>query len=434
MAFTVAALVTRKSGWRLLFRLLLAGLGLVSCYRLIGDAARTGVSRLFSATAIIQSRVEAADEAVRLTPSDPEAHYTRALALVNLERLSDAVVELKEATRLRPHHYYEWLDLGVTLDRLGDQAGAAAALQESVRLAPFYAQPRWQLGNLLYRQGQYEEAFAELRLGATSNPSLGDDLMALAWVAADGDAQTIEALIRPRSRRDRLEFARFLALRGKGAEAVRQIKAAGQPGDEVERSLMREIISALSKSKMFSDAYDAWATTHQSAVDTSEKASAQLLNGDFLEPIPQNNPGFGWQVQSSPMVLVSIDPSGPAPGTRSVRVEYSGDNAPGAQPIYQMILVKSKTRYSVTFMARAENLVSGGPPVIIAFDAGSNKILGQSKPLSPGTNEWGTYQLDFTTENDTSAVTLALQRLSCSQPTCPVFGKLWMSRFSFMKN
>ena len=220
---------------------------------------------------LFSPRVEAADEAVRLAPSDPEAHYTRALALVNLERLGDAVAELQQATRLRPHHYYEWLDLGVTLDRLGDQTGADAALRESVRLAPFFAQPRWQLGNLLFRQTRYEEAFAELRLGAKSNPSLVDEMLQLAWVAADGDVGTVEALVQPPTRQRRLELASFLAKQGKGADAARQVREAGGPEDERKRALLNQTIYGLLAAHLFSDAYAIWVTTHASAAGVPQR-------------------------------------------------------------------------------------------------------------------------------------------------------------------
>src|SRR6266480_328790 len=171
---------------RLILRLALALLGLFCCYRLIVGSAKVGYSRLLSTLSIVQSGIEPANAAVRLTPNDPEAHYTLALALINYERLPEAVVELRQAIRLRPYHYYEWLDLGLTLDRLNDQEGALAALKESIRLAPSFAQPHWQLGSFYYRQGRYQEAFADLRLGAKSNPNLSEALLALAWVAADG--------------------------------------------------------------------------------------------------------------------------------------------------------------------------------------------------------------------------------------------------------
>src|SRR6185503_13015231 len=161
MVDTTESPMKRRPAWRHVVSLLLALLAWFACYRLIVDAATVGVSRLLQTSAIIESALEPVDKAVRLTPDDPEAHYTRGLTLVNLERLDDAVVELQQATRLRPHHYYQWLDLGVTLDRLGDHTGAKAALTRSVQLAPNFAQPRWQLGNLLFREGQYDEAFIE---------------------------------------------------------------------------------------------------------------------------------------------------------------------------------------------------------------------------------------------------------------------------------
>lgn len=419
---------------RLILRYSIALLALVCIYRLTQDAARAGVARLFTATAIVQSRVEPADVAVRLAPSDPEAHYTRALSLVNLERLSEAVTEFRVATRLRPHHYYEWLDLGVTLDRLEDQAGAEAALRESVRLAPFFAQPRWQLGNLLYRQARYEEAFAELRLGARSNPGLGEELFDLAWVAANGDLKTIEALIQPASKRSRLELASLLASFGRGPDAIHEVQEAGQPGDEVESALLRLTISRLLTARLFSDAYAAWATTHSSAVATSAKGSGQILNGDFKDPIVQNDPGFGWQVFGTPKILVSIDPSGPTAGARSFRIDFGDDSNSERQLIHQLVLVQPKSRYSLSFAARAEDLVGGYPPVIIIWNAASNppKILGQSKALSPGTSEWSTYLVDFNSEENTSAVIIALQRPGCGQGPCPVFGKLWLSSFSLV--
>jgi hypothetical protein len=87
-------------------------------------------------------------------------------------------------------------------------------------------------------------------------------------------------------------------------------------------------------------------------------------------------------------------------------------------------------------MAKAENLVSGGPPVITVFGRGSKeiKVLSRSKPLAPGTSEWSSYQMDFTTDENTTGMTIALQRLGCVQSPCPIFGKLWLSRFSLAKS
>ena len=400
-------------------------LGLFCCYRLAVDSVKGGVSRLFCTAAIIQTNVASADEAVRLSPGDPEAHYTRALSLVNAERLSEAVAEFRLATQIRPHHYYEWLDLGVTLDRLGDQKGALDSLRESVGLAPHFAQPRWQLGNLLYRYGRFEEAFNEMRLGASSNPNLVNALMDLAWAASDGDVSKAENFVRPHSRRDRLQFARFLERHGRGSDAAAQAKQVGPPQEQVERDLLRAIISELLATRRFSDAYQIWAANR-----TDAASNATLSNGDFAEPI-ENDRGFGWQVETVPNVSVSVDTSAPAAGARSVRLEFSGDSPPASQTVHQVVILRPNTRYVLEFVARADNLISGGPPMVVILDANTDerRILGQSKPIT-AQSEWLSYRVEFATDQNTSAVVLALQRTLCTQNPCPIFGRLWLTQFS----
>jgi hypothetical protein len=415
----------------LILRIALALVGLFGCYRLSVGAAKVGISRLLLTVAIVQSRVEPADRAVRLTPKDPEAHYTRALELVNLQRLDEAVVELKQATQLRPHHYYQWLDLGVTLDRLGNQADADRALRESIRLAPNFAQPHWQLGSLLYREGRYQEAFEELRLGAKADPALVEEMLTLGWVAVSGDVGRLEALIQPESRSIHFQLARFLAKEGKGAESARQVREAGLPRDEEERNLIRETLSALLALGSFSEALDVWSLSHPS----SGVAKGKILNPDFVDPILADDPGFGWQLRNTPNVLVSIDPAGPTPSTRSLRIEFSGESALATPLIHQLVLLDSRGHYSLSFMARTEKLVSGGPPVVVVSEAGgeSPKTLGQSSALSSGSADWTGYKVDFSTQETNSSIMISLLRLPCTQNPCPVFGKLWLSAFRIGK-
>ncbi len=416
--------------WRLIIRLALALVGLFGCYRLMVGSAKTGYSRLLSTASIVQSGIEPAKGAVRLTPTDPEAHYTLALALVNYQRLPEAVVELREAIRLRPHYYYEWLDLGLTLDRLDDQENAVAALRESIRLAPSFVQPRWQLGSLLYRQKRYQEAFAELRRGARSNPMLFDALLHLGWMAADSDVPTMELLIDAQDTTSHLALANYLAARGKGATATRHVRAAGPASAEVDRMLLRETIRSLLFTNQFSDAYSIWAPTHNLGAESGVQSLARVVNGDFVDPIGQYDAGFGWQLSASPNVTVSIDLSGPIARSQSILFNFNGESAPGTQLLSQIVLVAPKTRYLLKFMSRSENLVTGGPPVIIVKDSTSAKTLGQSRSLPTDTSDWTQVEVDFSTDEKTEAMTMSLQRLNCNQSPCPIFGRFWLSKFS----
>ena len=402
--------------------------GIFLCYRLGTDSARTGLARLYSTMAIVGSSLPSADNAVRLAPTDPEAHYTRGLTLVNLQRLDEAIAELREAVNLRPHHYYQWLDLGVTLDRSDDTTGAIAAFNHAIQLAPSFAQPHWQFGNLLFREGRYDEAFPQLRLGIQSNPALFESMMQLAWSVSSEDVAKFEQLVEPKSREDRLRLARFLAKRGEGSAAAGEVQRAGQPETRFEFKLVQETITQLLSAKDLTNAYVAWVASHSAA----KAQSGQLINGDFVDPIRQEDPGFGWQLLGITDVSASIDSTGPTPNTRSIRFDFRGDTPPGALILSQMVLVQRNTRYSLTFMAKTSELVSAGPPVVNVLTGGSQpvRILGRSEGAILGVDSWRPYRIEFATDEKTSAIVVALQRAPCDQNPCQIFGRLWLGAFA----
>src|SRR5215210_1243621 len=164
-----------------LIRFAVAILAIVFCIFLIQATARIGFSRLLSRYALTANSIPAADEAVRLSPSDPDAHRTRATVLSHLQMTREASESLESATSLRYRDDYLWLELGNAREELGDTAGALTAFDQAVRWAPYYAHTHWQRGNLLLRMGQPNDTFSELRTAAAANPRYAPNLIDLAW-------------------------------------------------------------------------------------------------------------------------------------------------------------------------------------------------------------------------------------------------------------
>src|SRR5690348_10392963 len=90
-------------------------------------AARIGFSRLLTRYAVAANSLAAADQAIQLTPDDPDAHRARAAVLNRLHRAAEAEASLETATSLRKDHAVQWLELGTTREELEDDAGADAA-------------------------------------------------------------------------------------------------------------------------------------------------------------------------------------------------------------------------------------------------------------------------------------------------------------------
>jgi hypothetical protein len=90
----------------------------------------------------------------------------------------------------------------------------------------------------------------------------------------------------------------------------------------------------------------------------------------------------------------------------------------------------------LSFAARTEKLVTGGPPIVFVSDASSSdgRALAQSMPLPTGTSGWQDYTVEFTTSDTTGAVVISVQRQNCPGDQCPIFGSLWFDSFTLQKS
>jgi thioredoxin-like negative regulator of GroEL len=374
----------------------------------------------------------AADEAVRLSPSDPESHDARGIALVDVGRAADAVKEFELAAVLRPRDYKIWLKLGSTCEDTGDDQGALAAYQEAIQCAPSYAQPRWQFGNLLLRMGRTEEAFGEMRRAAESDPMLLPALIDLTWGVFKGDATAVRSAVQPRSTDSRLTLAKTFARRGKPAEAVALFREAGDMTAEGRRALVTELITA----KHFTEAYEVWSSGRDTHSGDSAGGIGAITDGGFEGQINLDEPGFGWQLRrEQPGVAVSRDMAQPRTGVYSLRVEWKGNSNPAGAVVSQLVLVQANTRYQLRFAVRTEEIVTGGLPLIVVTDASGSAPhpLASSVPLPAGTNGWQELTLEFATGDTTRSVLISLQRQSCPSGPCPIFGRLWLDTFALGK-
>lgn len=403
--------------------------GFVFCLFCLWMAARTGLSRLYSTYAADAGRIEGADAALELTPSDPEAHLIRGALLKADNRLGEAIREYEKAAMLRPRDYVLWLELGLARDEAQDQAGAINAFQEAVALAPYYADPRWQLGNVLLRAGRVDEAFALMRRAAQSNHALMPQLIDLAWNIYNGDVASVEQAVQPQASTTRLALARFAAKHGKAGDAARIFRTIENVSEEDRRALLTELLAA----KEFKVAYEVWSTEAGKARSHSDSG---FTDGGFEEQINFDEPGFGWQIaRNLQTVRASLDQAQPHSGSGSLRLDWSGDASPTTQIISQTVPVEPNARYRLRFAVRTEDLVTGGLPVVAILDASAKDStqLAQSDPFPPKTAPWQEWSVEFETGKETQAVLVILRRQSCTGNPCPIFGRVWLDDFSLQK-
>ena len=321
---------------------------------------------------------------------------------------------------MRPRDYSLWLELGVARDEANDPQNALIALNEAVKLAPFYARPLWQRGNVLLRMKRFDEAFADLRKAAASDPELIPNLIDLAWNLSQFDVTRAEALAQINTPKLHAAFAKYLARRNRPVEALGQMKLAGTVSDTEKKELVAQLIATNS----FAEAYELWRGPGSS--------KATFYDGGFESPLSLDESGFGWRVtRYLKGAALSLDLNQPESGTQSLQVEFNGDAPPDQMIVSQFLMVDPARTYRVYFSSRTKDIVAGGLPLIRVTEAdGERKVLGESEPIDQKTTTWRPATFTFKTGATTKAVLLGLQRQGCSTSPCPAFGALWLDSFS----
>lgn len=409
-------------------RFLILVFGLLICAFGGWASARTGLASLLATYGPKSEIANAADEAVRLSPLDPDVRVLRGGALFSEGRLEEARDELEAATSLRPLDFRIWQEYGRLCDLTNDEAQAKAALRQAVNLAPNYAKPRWQLGNLLLREGRAEEAFPELRRAAESDRSLGPNLVDLAWGAFDGDAAAIENAIGKGTDADRIRLAGLFIKHGKKTEAKNLLGELGAISDRDRSRLIDEMVEA----KFFHEAHAFSLQTTGGPAEQKSSSIAMISNGGFEKAMNPSEKGFGWRsLPKSASLNIALDTTLRHTGRSSLRFDWD-DKVDAATPLaWQIAAVEPNQRYTLSFAAKTADLVSGALPTVIVTDATQEtRTLSNPVPVAGGSSDWKIYTVDFLSGGETEAVRIVIQRQSCSMLPCPIFGKTWFDDFS----
>ena len=196
--------------------------------------------------AIVQFR-----EALRLRDTAGVRHNL-GLALMHLGRVDEAVAEYRAALREDPDHYESLVELATTLGERGQIAEADLLLRRAVRLQPGAARPRRMLAATLTLEGQVEEAIEQYRVLAREDTLDLDALNNIAWIRATHPD--------PRHR--------------DGAEAVRLAESARDRSREPVAALYSTLAAAYAEAGRMPDAVAAGARAVELARAERDSAAA----------------------------------------------------------------------------------------------------------------------------------------------------------------
>ena len=376
-------------------------------------------------------RIETAQQAVGLAPSDPLPHWRLgSLAQKELppDQISLAIAEFEKAVSLSPSDYRFWMDYGVALEQAGDDEKAEKALRQAVRLAPSYAFPHWYLGNLLLRTERYSEGFSELQQASVANDQFQPQLFNLAWQLNKDDFNALQAAV-GNTPGMRAWFAKYLIERGRYDYGLRLWNSLTETEKRESRFAADPIVTSLIGAQHYYQAMDIW---NEIAPSLAYKAEpGHIIDAGFEDNLAHGpNAVFGWQVQSNSQVQLGIDAAQGHSGSRSLRLYFQVRSHIDTINVSQLVPVKPDTEYDFECYVKTDRLESGETPVVLIANAADDGAIVSSPSAPSGTNGWQRIALTFKTGAKTEAIKVKLVRNSCpDSPVCPIFGTAWYDDF-----
>jgi tetratricopeptide (TPR) repeat protein len=381
------------------------------------------------------TKLETALSAMRLAPNDPWTHWVVAglkSGSIKPEDRAEVLKQYEEAVRLSPNDYRFWVSLGRARGQDGDFTGGEKALRRAVELAPSYADPRWHLGNLLLRAGRGDEAFTELRRAAEADQRLRPQIFNAAWFVYGEDVDAIKDAVGG-SAAARAELAVYVAGRGRFEDAMRLWSSLSVVEKTEQRANGEAVMKALLAGKRHRAALELARDLNRDA--TAAKVG-EILNPGFETEIDATGTNiFGWKMTSVPQALINFDEDNRHDGMRSLLITFKSPSTLAFANISQLIVVEPNVQYRLEYYVRAEDLKSGGTPLIHVLDsADETKVLAASQPLPNGTRDWQAETIEFKSPPQSEAVIVRVSRASCGADTvCPIFGLVWYDDFNLQR-
>lgn len=382
-----------------------------------------------AAAQLPEGGLSAAQTAVRLSPDDPRARWALASLLqrdVGANDLQSSIAEYERAVSLSPRDFRLWTDLGRAQEQAGKLAEGERALRRAVELAPHYSWPRWHLGNFLLRRARYDEAMAELRQVAETDPSKRGAVFDYAWMVYNGDVGAIRRALKE-TPAVRAELVAYLLGR-------KMLTEATQIWSDLSQEQKKEFEAT---GKMLVDALVAEKRYHMALQLLRDVAGAKfevgkISNGSFEGAVAQRGEAlFDWNVPSIPQARFALDPVKPQDGSLSLRLIF---NATGALDlnISQLVAVEPGATYRLTFYVRTSALKSAAAPVVKVLSTVDRSPLAESAQAPAGESDWQKMTLDFKVPANVEGVILSIGRRQCAAEggVCPIFGTVWYDDFN----
>lgn len=375
--------------------------------------------------------IEVADQALAISPGDPQTHYAAAVLLDRSFEAGDfdrALTHYERAAELAPNDHWLWLELGRAYERRGDPAKAVAAMRYALALAPNYSAIQWTLGNTLLRQGNTDEAFALIRSASAGDAKYTENAALLAWQMNAGNIDDVRRAVGD-SVRLNAALAVLLANEKRFDEAAvvwAAIPEAEKTGPVLDSG--NRLLSQMLEARRFRPAAGIAAELGKASANSF--AVGNIFNGGFEQAVrPSGAQAFDWQLDNGQHPQIALTNGEKRTGNNSLVMIFNpSDRTGAARGMTQLVAVRPGGRYTLSYQYKAD-LETATTFRWAIKSAADGSPIASGEPFKAKT-DWTSAGFGFTVPENTDGVYVSFTRDACNSGRCTVGGSLWLDDIS----
>jgi len=350
--------------------------------------------------------------------------------------LERAEFHAQRAVNLSPYDYRLRLTLASAKEAKGDRAGAEDSLNKALALAPSNGDVHWRMANLLVREGKLAESLEHFKVAVAYDGELLGTTLDLVFRASGGSVEALTGLVGD-DQHAKLKVARFLLQQSRVTEAVSVLGSVDRNA-RLSSPDSPVFLNALIAAGQFEVAHGLWSSFVGAETPGTPTQETSIWNGGFESDILKDFAQFDWSLLPNEFARLSIDGTVAHGGTRSLKIAFAGrDTTNLDNAIKQLVVVKPGATYKVECYVRTGDLVTSDGPKVTVTDGGSNVLIAESDPISPGSSDWRPVSVSFVAPagkaGGSAAVYVSIRRKPKYSFDEPTKGSVWFDDFAIKK-
>lgn len=299
-----------------------------------------------------QETVGGTEAAIALMP-DQAGYYVRLARLVSDDDPRKARDALRRAVALNPWDAESWIELGLRAEAEGDDTTSKQCLLRAAEVDRMFL-PRWTLANYYFRHDDAPQFWFWAKQAAAIVYGDAQPLFRLCG-RKEEDGKLIDRLeIRnPEVRAGYLSYLLGQNRLDLIGPAVHRLLEQSRPADV---PLLLTACERLLEAKRVPEAAEVWnrlADAGRVPFRTPAGEGEQLVaNGSFAAP--PDSRGFDWRLPVVEGISVSREEE-----PQGLRVTFSGREPEDCEALVQLVPVRSKVPYELSFLYRTQGISSG---------------------------------------------------------------------------